>query len=86
MHPTTSAAPYLWANGTTAWKRSSPSSRFIEFIIDLPCSFFNASSRTFASVESIIMGALTFLVNSSKNFVTSDSSSRSGSCRQTSNI
>ncbi len=34
--PTTSAAPYFWASGTTARKRSSPSSRLMEFRTDLP--------------------------------------------------
>ncbi len=37
MQPTTSAAPNLRASGTTFSKRSSPSSRFTELMIALPC-------------------------------------------------
>ena len=84
MQPTTSAAPYRLASGTTRWKRSSPSSRFTLLISDLPGVSLSASSITAASVESMTMGALIFLVNAARKAVTSSVSSRSGSWRQTS--
>ena len=84
--PTTSAAPYFWASGTTDWKRASPSSRLIEFRIDLPWLHFRPSSMTVASVESIMSGTLTIFVTRSRNAFASAASSRSGSWRQTSMI
>ena len=52
--------------------------------MDLPWSRFKASWITWASVESIMTGALTFLLSTSRKVVTSATSSRSGSWRHTS--
>ena len=86
MQPTTRAAPKRRARGTTDWNRSSPSSRLMELMMDLPWSIVKASSITSESVESIMIGAFTFLVTRSKNLATSANSSRSGSWRQTSRM
>ena len=63
---------------------SSPSSRFTLLIIILPGHNFIASLMTSISVESIIIGALIFEVNFSKNCFISYISSLSGFCKQTS--
>ncbi|MNH97313.1 hypothetical protein D3C73_500060 [compost metagenome] len=84
MVPTTIAAPYLWINGVTSSNFSSPSSRLMELMIALPWQYCSARSITLGSVVSIISGTFTFLTTSSKNFLISSLSSRSGSCTQTS--
>ncbi len=52
--------------------------------MDLPWLHFRPSSSTFASVESSISGTLIIFVARSRKALTSATSSRSGSCRQTS--
>ena len=84
MHPTMTAPPYVFRSGTTFSKRSSPSSRLIEFTIALPWQWRSASSITAASVESIISGTFTLRVRVAMNCSMSAASSRSGLARQTS--
>ena len=85
MLPTTSAAPYARASGTTVSKRSSPSSRLIELMIALPWQHVSARSITAASVESIMSGRLDLAdQRAARNARMSAISSRSGSARQTS--
>src|SRR6267378_553054 len=84
MQPTTTAAPKARSSGATRSKRSSPSSRLIELTMALPWQWRSASSRTAASVESIISGTFTRRVSSRMKRSMSAASSRSGLARHTS--
>ncbi len=65
MQPTTSAAPYARASGVTRSNFSSPSSRLIELMIDLPWQYVSARSSATGSVVSIMIGTRTFFASSS---------------------